>query len=131
VHKRHLLAVESPSRKDVEQGIGVLTDEINPPGRDPDGWRAQMMVEWIKDRDTMNEYLHKNGNLVGEVFASSGLRVAPSTEDESKLSIRDWALVRPNADHSMGKDDVSGKVVLPFAVISGFASTDAGHRLES
>jgi hypothetical protein len=85
-----------------------------------------MMVEWRKGRETMKGYLDNNGNLLGEVFASSGLRVAPSTEDASKLSIRDWALMLPNADHSMGKNDVRRKVVLPFAVISGFASTDAG-----
>ncbi|KAL3482730.1 hypothetical protein BJX62DRAFT_245590 [Aspergillus germanicus] len=106
VHKRHLLAVESPSRKDVEQGIQFLTDEINQPGLEPNGRSAQMRVEWRKDRETMKGYLDNDGNLLGEVFASSGLRVAPSTEDASKLSIRDWALVQPNADHSMGKNDI-------------------------
>jgi hypothetical protein len=107
VHKRHLLAVESPSRKDVEKGIHFLTDEINQPGLDPNGRSDQMREEWEKDREAMKEYLNNSGNLFAEVFALSGLRVAPFTEDASKLSIRDWALVRPNADNSMGKNDVS------------------------
>ncbi|KAL2788064.1 hypothetical protein BJX66DRAFT_340567 [Aspergillus keveii] len=93
VHKRHLLAVESPSRKDVEKGIHFLTDGINQPGLDPNGRSDQMREEWKKDREAMKEYLDNSGNLFAEVFALSGLRVAPFTEDASKLSIRDWALI--------------------------------------
>ncbi|KAL3450776.1 hypothetical protein BJX65DRAFT_304931 [Aspergillus insuetus] len=78
---------------------------------------AEDVQEWKKDREAMKEYLDNGGNLFGEVFASSGLRVAPSTEDASKLSIRDWALVRPNADHSIGKNDI------------GIVTTLAGREL--
>ncbi|KAJ0420794.1 hypothetical protein BJY00DRAFT_312720 [Aspergillus carlsbadensis] len=111
----------SPSRNDVEKGIECHTSEINRAGLNPSETSAQRIAERRKDRETMQEYLDNHGHLLGHVFAASGLRVAPSPEDASKLSIRDWALVRPNADHSVGKNNIGIVKTLPGRELHSFS----------
>ncbi|KAL2838184.1 hypothetical protein BJY01DRAFT_251086 [Aspergillus pseudoustus] len=128
--KSRLLAVDSPSRKDIVDGIRLLTRKINQEGTpfafEWDGEResAQRIADWKKERQTMEEYLRGNNHIFGEDFASSWLHVAPSVEDPSKPSIRDWALVRPSSNCSMGKNNIEiakltgNENILPFLSIS-------------
>ncbi|KAL4915799.1 hypothetical protein BDW62DRAFT_203252 [Aspergillus aurantiobrunneus] len=49
------------------------------------------------------------GHISGKLSTTSGTREAISTGNSTELSIRNWALVRPNKNRSAGKNSVSIK----------------------
>ncbi|KAL3459404.1 hypothetical protein BJX64DRAFT_291231 [Aspergillus heterothallicus] len=118
-HKSRLLAVDSPSRKDIEDRIEFLALDIKRAEKrlseDRDYYEkreAERLTRNKTDRDTLLKYLENNNHIFGKVIASSGPRIAPSKEDADKLSIRDWALVLPNEKHSCGENDIQHRSTL-------------------
>lgn len=124
-----LLTVDAPCYRDIKDGIDDLATRIAGYENDDDycrvkeakekskfimpsderAWElaSQVLSMLSKDRNTMKEFFHKETYILGEVFAASGLREVPSTQDPTKLSIRDWALVMPKGNRLVGKNRVS------------------------
>ncbi|KAL2866228.1 uncharacterized protein BJX67DRAFT_372669 [Aspergillus lucknowensis] len=56
---------------------------------------ATALEQNLKDRQHLKEFFHQHTYMLGNIFAAPGLRDAPSADDPTKHSIRDWALGQP------------------------------------
>lgn len=124
-----LLPVDAPCYRDIKNGIDYLAesiagnernenyqkvqdakekDEFIVP-RDERAWKiiSEAITMLTEERNLMKAFFHNDGYTFGKVFAASGLREVPSTKDPKEDSIRDWALVKPNENRSVGNNYVS------------------------
>lgn len=127
---KELLLVESPSRRDLESGVKALghkilsnrnseeyrkVEEQKHKGEfvlpfDLRNWEKMRDVNhfWKADRDIIRKFIGEERYILGSVIAATEKeRVVPSTDDNQKLSIRDWALVQPQSQASVGGNNVS------------------------
>ncbi|KAL2823207.1 hypothetical protein BDW59DRAFT_163551 [Aspergillus cavernicola] len=126
-----LLNVDSPSQRDVQEGIEHLNQLIRDVrrnsvyqrveeamknneyviGPDKGQWRAYCNQISVLDENkrVMQQYLNNKGHRLGWVFAASGFRdklaasITPNPDSHS--TVRDWALVKPTNGRIFGSND--------------------------
>ncbi|KAL3476119.1 hypothetical protein BJX99DRAFT_258822 [Aspergillus californicus] len=124
-----LLSVDSPSYRDIKRRVDSLAHDI----REEESKEVYREVKELKANDEfvmllserrwkvistaiaqlqggrhiIKQFFHKPTQKLGTVFAASGFREMQSTNDPSKLSIRDWALVQPGVGRAAGKNTVT------------------------
>ncbi|KAL4779658.1 hypothetical protein BJX76DRAFT_365088 [Aspergillus varians] len=126
-NKSRLLLMDSPSYRDMRQGIDNLTTQItqrqNYPvyrkvelakaeeefviSSDEREWRvvSRALAQLHQDRHDMQTFFQQKGYNLGDTFAASGPRVAECTGKKGEFSTRDWALVQPRGGRSV-RDNV-------------------------
>ncbi|KAI9374600.1 hypothetical protein BJX61DRAFT_532242 [Aspergillus egyptiacus] len=119
VNAPRLLRVDCPSQRDIEDGIRVARETIMDIKEDPIFSKVDhaerigdyTLKPFEQSEAHMSRYLESGNNVLGVVFAVSGLVERPartaSPNDGSLPTIRDWALVQPRAGRVLGSNEFS------------------------
>ncbi|KAL4915992.1 hypothetical protein BDW62DRAFT_218972 [Aspergillus aurantiobrunneus] len=68
---------------------------------------CKLIREVEKKREPTNDFFLRRAYRFGTVFAASGLREVTSTDDPTKISMRDWALLQPRGHRLVGKNIIT------------------------